>query len=400
MPKAPADAAEPGVRSRRAVRRQTVLVVHDDAGTLRGIVASLERLPVSVVGTASGAEALRVLKRRRVDLILMDVRMADLDGYATAQLIREQHAEQRIPIVFVTAFEQAEADIVRGYELGGVDHVFAPIVPGILRAKVSALLELMTAQADTSDKLDELRAVDESAHAAPAATAATPGMDPTQLLEISMHQAKGIAAVFKGYVSLIESGDLGPVPTGAAMALGVLRGKAEELERLSRAVTAAARRGALGTMPVAATTDLVQAGREACRRAESAARLVGGTIGFTATSEPIPVAADADHLDWILDNLLSNAIRHSSHAPRVCLAVSAGPPPSVVVDDEGDGIPEGMEEEIFQPYLKVDGETSGMGLGLYLARRLAELNGGRLELARTQLGVGSSFTLELPPAAK
>ncbi len=78
--------------------------------------------------------------------MLLDVRMPMMDGFETAQLIRQRPRSELTPIIFVTALDQAETDMGRGYDLGAVDFVFAPVVPAILRAKVSVFVELYRAQ--------------------------------------------------------------------------------------------------------------------------------------------------------------------------------------------------------------------------------------------------------------
>ncbi len=79
-------------------------------------------------------------------MILLDVRMPVMDGFETAQLVRQRPRSELTPIIFVTALDQAETDMGRGYDLGAVDFVFAPVVPAILRAKVTVFVELYRAQ--------------------------------------------------------------------------------------------------------------------------------------------------------------------------------------------------------------------------------------------------------------
>src|SRR5207302_5520526 len=68
--------------------------------------------------------------------------MPEMDGFETAALIRQRPRLERTPIIFVTAYSTSELDRLKGYEIGAVDFVFAPIIPEILRAKVAALVEL------------------------------------------------------------------------------------------------------------------------------------------------------------------------------------------------------------------------------------------------------------------
>ena len=123
-----------------------ILVVDDDATkrfALRSILAPLDE---NVIEASSGADALRQLLRSEFAVVLLDVRMPVMDGFETAQLIRQRPRSELTPLIFVTALDQAETDMGRGYNLGAVDFVFAPVVPAILRAKVSVFVELYRAQ--------------------------------------------------------------------------------------------------------------------------------------------------------------------------------------------------------------------------------------------------------------
>jgi diguanylate cyclase (GGDEF)-like protein/PAS domain S-box-containing protein len=120
-----------------------VLIVDDDDSKRLAIRAVLAPLAVRVVEASSGREALRAVMREAFALILMDVRMPTLDGYETARLIRERDRTRLTPIIFVTA-SVLEHPIATGtaYASGAVDFMFTPIIPDVLRAKVSTFVDL------------------------------------------------------------------------------------------------------------------------------------------------------------------------------------------------------------------------------------------------------------------
>src|ERR1700738_4466792 len=124
----------------------SVLIVDDDATKRFALKTILAPLGENVVEASSGADGLRQLLRHEFAVVLLDVRMPVMDGFETAQLIRQRPRSELTPIIFVTALDQAETDMGRGYDLGAVDFVFAPIVPAILRAKVTVFVELYRAQ--------------------------------------------------------------------------------------------------------------------------------------------------------------------------------------------------------------------------------------------------------------
>lgn len=122
-------------------REQIVLVVDDDA-RLRDLLATvLTPLNCEIVQASSGEEALTVLLQRTVTVVVLDINMPGMNGFETAQLIREAEETASTPIIFLTG--QAEAgDLGRGYDLGAVDFLVKPVSRQVLYAKVKALLEL------------------------------------------------------------------------------------------------------------------------------------------------------------------------------------------------------------------------------------------------------------------
>ncbi len=123
-------------------QKANILVVDDNAAKRQALSAVLEELGQNVVLAASGHDALRSLLVEDYAVILMDVQMPIMDGFETAALIRSRGRSSLTPIIFVTSYSHAETDMLGGYSLGAVDFIFAPIIPEILRAKVSVFVDL------------------------------------------------------------------------------------------------------------------------------------------------------------------------------------------------------------------------------------------------------------------
>jgi diguanylate cyclase (GGDEF)-like protein/PAS domain S-box-containing protein len=120
---------------------QTILVVDDDTRLRDLLWTVLTPLKCEVVTAGSGEEALTVLLQRKVAVIVLDVNLPGMDGFETAQLIRDVEEMASTPIIFLTG--QADAgDLNRGYDLGAVDFLVKPVAREVLYAKVKALLEL------------------------------------------------------------------------------------------------------------------------------------------------------------------------------------------------------------------------------------------------------------------
>ena len=119
----------------------TLLVVDDYPENLISMRALLARQDWQVLTACSGIEALSTLLEHEVDLVLLDVQMPGMDGFEVARLMRGSQRTRLTPIIFLTANEQSQAAVLKGYASGAVDYLFKPFDPQILKPKVQALLD-------------------------------------------------------------------------------------------------------------------------------------------------------------------------------------------------------------------------------------------------------------------
>ena len=122
-------------------KKVKILLVDDAPDNLVSLGAALDTLSEELVYARSGKEALRHLLEDDFAAILLDVKMPDMDGFETAELIRSRPKSRHTPILFLTGFKNEE-HLFRGYDLGAVDYLFKPIVPEVLRSKVAVFVEL------------------------------------------------------------------------------------------------------------------------------------------------------------------------------------------------------------------------------------------------------------------
>jgi PAS domain S-box-containing protein len=122
--------------------RVNILLVDDQPSNLLALESILVETGEHLVMAESGSAALRHLLHTDFAVVLLDVQMPDLDGFETANLIRERERSRDTPIIFLTALSRSETNVFRGYELGAVDYIFKPFDPVILRSKVNVFIEL------------------------------------------------------------------------------------------------------------------------------------------------------------------------------------------------------------------------------------------------------------------
>jgi PAS domain S-box-containing protein len=138
-----------------------ILVVDDEPKNLFAVEAVLGGLGGTLVTALSGREALRHVLNRDFAAILLDVQMPDLDGFQTAQIIRQRDRCRHVPIIFITAISKASEHVRLGYSLGAVDYVFKPFEAEILRSKINVFMELYRNRESVRRQAEQLRALEE-----------------------------------------------------------------------------------------------------------------------------------------------------------------------------------------------------------------------------------------------
>ncbi|MEX0653376.1 MAG: response regulator [Phycisphaeraceae bacterium] len=136
--------------------KANILLVDDRPGSLLALEAALADLGQNIVKASSGREALKHVLKMEFAVILLDVHMPGLDGFETARLIRQRKQSRHTPIIFVTGYTD-ELHVAKGYSLGAVDYILAPVVPEVLRAKVGVFVELFCKTQQIADQADSLR---------------------------------------------------------------------------------------------------------------------------------------------------------------------------------------------------------------------------------------------------
>src|SRR5919112_1170210 len=121
--------------------RVKILMVDDKPENIVALEAVLDDLGEELIKANSGKEALRACLEHDFAVILLDVKMPDMDGFETAAMIRERERSRDTPIIFLTALK-SEEHLFRGYYMGAVDYLYKPIVPEVLRSKVSVFVDL------------------------------------------------------------------------------------------------------------------------------------------------------------------------------------------------------------------------------------------------------------------
>lgn len=123
-------------------QKVNILLVDDQPSKLLSYEAILTELGENLIKADSGTEALQHLLKNDIALVLTDVSMPGIDGFELADMMRQHPRFQKTPILFISAIHLTDVDRIKGYERGAVDYISVPVVPEVLRAKVSVFAEL------------------------------------------------------------------------------------------------------------------------------------------------------------------------------------------------------------------------------------------------------------------
>jgi response regulator RpfG family c-di-GMP phosphodiesterase len=126
----------------KADEKVNILMVDDQPAKLLSYEVILAELGENLIKATTASEALGVLLKTDVAVVLMDVSMPDLDGFELADVIRQHPRFQKTAIIFISGVHLTDSDKIQGYRSGAVDYISVPVVPEVLRAKISIFVDL------------------------------------------------------------------------------------------------------------------------------------------------------------------------------------------------------------------------------------------------------------------
>jgi two-component system NtrC family sensor kinase len=413
--------------------RAAVLAVDDVDANLFALQALLEDMDCDVVFARSGNDALRQLLRRTFAVVLLDVQMPEMDGYEVAHHARRNPSTRDVPIIFLTAANNSEGMVLRGYGSGAVDFLFKPLNPSILRSKVRIFLELHEAHRKVRDakavlertNLDLHELAEQRARLAAQFQVATVElqraygelqMTHAQLVQSAKMASLGelVAGVaheinnplafvlshldtVRKKLALVEAELPAPWPAAVdahwQLANERLRETRPGLERIRELVVK------LRTFSRLDEGERKSVSIREC--VESVLTILGHRLKdrfevVTEFGEPDVIDCYASLLNQAVMNLVSNAIDAMGESGSLRIATGAsGETYSIVVSDTGPGIPAALRERVLEPFFTTKPVGQGTGLGLSITYSIVRKHEGTLELSEPE-GGGTSVAIRFP----
>jgi signal transduction histidine kinase len=351
----------------------SILIVDDQEQKLLSLEAVLGELDVEVVRAKSGDESLRLLLNQEFALILLDVNMPGMDGFDTARLIRQRKSSEHTPIIFITAYPD-ELLAARGYSLGAVDYILAPVLPDVLRTKVKVFVELYRKTTETRRQAERLRA-----------RARQLGILASQLVEAEQRERRRLAKVLHDHVQQLLAAAMMRIQLAQQEPREGGSRTLAEVEELVQDAIAAARSLAVDLHPPVLNDGRMVAALEWLARHMQRNHGLMVTVEGSSESE-LPAPCRALVFETARE-LLFNVVKHANvDRARVRLVDSSEDEVEITIQDEGAG---------FDPERLEAGGDPLDHTGLLRIRERLSVLGGRVEIV-SHPGKGTEVTVHVP----
>lgn len=363
-----------------------ILLVDDNPVNLTALETVLAGPGQNVVLARSGREALKQVLQHEFAVIILDVNMPEMDGFETANLIRQRPRCEHTPIIFVTAYSTSDIDRATGYRLGGVDYLFRPIVTDVLRSKVGVFVQLFQARRQVEQQAAQMASLnwELESRLGEVQRLNRELADANQELEAFTysvsHDLRAPANQIIGFVELLKSDCKDQLDDRGKEYVDWIRDGAGRLVRLIDDLLSLSKIS-LATLH-GGSVDLTKVAREIVadlKRADPD-RLVDVSVtkGLTARG-------DSGLIRVALENLLGNAWKFTSHNEEARIEVGSlkdtqNGHPVYFVRDNGAGFDSRYADKLFTPFqrLHTSAEFEGTGIGLATVQRIVRRHGGRI----------------------
>ena len=409
----------------------TILLVDDEPANL-GVLHELLRPYFHVQVARSGKAALQVLEAEPCpDLILLDVMMPDMDGYAVLAQLRKLPATRDIPVIFVTALDSCDSE-QRGLELGAADYITKPIAPAIVLARVQVQLEAR--QARDLLKKTNLQLLDKVMQGAHSLEQAQAQLLQTEKMASIGQLAAGVAheinnpiafvssnlntlqAYLESFLAIVQAYDQADQASGSTPAFAgarqlkrengfeELRKDTFDLINESKDGMARVRKIVQDLKDFSHVSDTLWEWSDLHAGLDSTLNIVWNELKYHCTVvKNYGVLPDIKCLPTQLNQVFMNLLVNAGHAIEakgkgqitITTECAGDTAVRVIISDTGTGIAAHALTHIFEPFFTTKPVGKGTGLGLSLAWRIVERHKGKIEVASVA-GQGTTFTVTLP----
>lgn len=365
-----------------------ILIIDDTPDNLRLLSAVLLREGYEVRSALTPSAAFMAIEALVPDLILLDIRMPEMDGYQVCKILKESDSYAHVPVIFISAYN-AIMDKIKAFQVGGVDYITKPFQPMEVLSRIHVHLSLRRSQQRleiSNERIVELLEKERASNRLR-----------SEFMSMISHDFRTPLTTIQGFTSLFKS-SLGDLSEAQQLYF---------LDKIERGVDTI-----LEMLDQFLLTNKMEQGKLKLNFSEfnlnsfcqniiedfQIVSLRSHQVKFLCNQSDCLIVSDPKILRTALDNLVSNAIKYSPQGGEVFLILEAiDNRICLKVQDHGIGIPLENQAQLFESFYRADntGNIKGTGLGLAIVKKSVDVLGGTIQV-NSQPGEGTSFIISLP----
>ncbi|HEX2099342.1 MAG TPA: hybrid sensor histidine kinase/response regulator [Candidatus Synoicihabitans sp.] len=358
----------------------TILIVDDDRVNIHILRGILKPDGFRIEAAESGEELLERYPKVMPDLVLLDVMLPGIDGFATCRELRRRYGAETAPVIFITAKAESE-DVVEGLSAGGVDYLPKPFRPKEALARIHTHLQI--------------RRLMEQLTRANAAK--------NRFLGMCAHDLRSPLASIRGLAEFLQDANMGTLSDDQRDLAATIQSTAQSMLQLVNELLDFATIEA-GELRIARQPcDLPALIEKAVKTANMDAARKETQVEFLNGTATRQIEIDSQKIRQVLDNLLSNAVKYSPPGSRIQVILEQDERMQrISVVDQGPGIPDEERHQLFKDFGRLSTQPTGgeksTGLGLAICRKIIAAHDGTITADNLPEG-GCAFRVTLPNPA-
>ena len=366
-----------------------VLVIDDQVENIRVLINILREYNYKTAVATNGREALEFVEKTLPDIILLDIMMPGMDGYEVCRKLKENPVTREIPVIFLTALNTIN-DMVKGFEVGGIDYISKPFKQEELLVRMKTHIDLRNSQKIIEEQNKRLVQINN---------------EKNEIMSLVAHDLKNPINTIVGFAKLVakqkdhlELDEIGEYLTDIQVSAETMFQIVNNLLDIN-----SLEEGKMNFYFSQFNVDDVIAGH--IEHYNVIAEEKNIEIVFEAGSDNKIITSDINKFRQIFDNLLSNAVKFTPHNKKVYVRTFIEKDEnnteriSFSIRDEGPGISEEDRKLIFRKFAKLSARPTGnensTGLGLSIVKKLLENLEGEIDF-RSKLNEGTEFIVKIP----
>lgn len=354
-------------------KKHTLLLVDDLPQNLMALKSILEKDNREIISCLSGAEALQILLKRTISLILVDVQMPDMDGFEFVEILKSHPATSNIPTLFVTAISNETKFLNKAYDLGAIDFLFKPLNTEITRKKVDSFLRIW-------DYDQELKGLNEKLK--------EKNKELENFAHIIAHDLKTPLSNIRSLIDVIEEDFASDFKEQASQLFDLVKTSSNSMARLIDDLLSYTKNVQINEGKENVNILTVVEKIITLLNPPSHVHIEKVNLNNSIVFQPIA-------LQQIISNLISNAIKYNDKdAVEIRIEFNSNEK-TLAVKDNGQGIDVKYHTKVFEMFETLGKQSKGessTGIGLTLVKKLVERNNANIAINKEN-SIGTEFII-------